>query len=143
MGEEALSKEGPAPRPSPRSGLPDRRRHPRVPLSGSSSAEYVEGVLSVFGWGRRGEATRVLDLFQGGARLATRDPLDPGSVLRIRLRVERAEEEIELYGESRWSSRTNENPPQFQSGLMFFNATEKDSHQRLARLLSRLQDPLA
>jgi hypothetical protein len=127
----------PASPPKPALTPNERRRHPRFAVRGSSSVDYLEGVLSVFGWGVRRQAKGVLDLSLGGARLKTETRLEPGSVLRVRFRVEAAPDEIEVYGHTRWSSPNPESSGEFHTGVMFFNVTEEESRQ-----LSRLQEHL-
>jgi hypothetical protein len=119
---------------------PERRRHPRFAMRESASAEFLEGVLSVFGWGIQRRVKAILDLSLGGARIRTEGPLEPGSVLRVRIRTEDVPGEIEVYGHTRWCAPTAENSSDFQSGVMFFNVTEMASSQ-LARLQDRLSRP--
>src|SRR5258708_6084079 len=67
----------------------ERRRHYRFNVRGSSTADYLKGVLSVFGGGNRCQARAVLDLSLGGARFRTEERLEPGSVVRVRIQVEK------------------------------------------------------
>lgn len=115
----------------------ERRKHRRFALQGAGNAEYIPGVLSVFGWGERNRARGVLDLSEGGARLVTEKPLTPGSVLRLEIRVPRHGEQIQAYGETRWSRPASAQGSEYLAGVMFLDL-EDAQRAKISRLRQRL-----
>lgn len=134
---------------SPRPGLPserppaaagrerDRRRHLRFSLRGAGSAEYIPGVLSVFGWGDHLRAREVVDLSEGGTCLLTDRPLPPGTVLHLEISIPARQEKIRAYGETRWS-RAGAGNEAYQAGVMFLelDPSEEAKISRLRRTLA-------
>ena len=97
----------------------DRRRAPRFTPARRLTVQCTEGVMSVFGWGEPHLAPAVLDLSSGGARLATKESLRPGTVVRLDIGTEGVEG-IEAFGEVRWTRPGGPGHDQFLSGVEFF-----------------------
>ena len=83
------------------------------------TVECTEGVMSVFGWGQPHLGLTLLDHSLGGVRLATREPLRAGAVVRLDLGTDGVEG-VETFGEVRWSRRVA-GSGQYLAGVQFFD----------------------
>jgi hypothetical protein len=106
--------------PSP-SGSKDsnRRKHPRFELDGASASLYREGLLSFIGVGKDNVARSALDLSEGGVRLLLQERVAPGTKVRVRIHMEKYQEEIVASGVVRWCFRSAKNSTDYYAGVMF------------------------
>jgi hypothetical protein len=96
----------------------ERRRFPRL--------ERQQGEVELSG--RAGvRCTGIVDIGLGGIRLALADALEPGARVRLRLRLARDEEPLDVSGQVVWARRK----PPFQAGIRFIDVDVA----RLERLL--------
>jgi hypothetical protein len=118
----------------------DRRRAPRFAPLRRCTVECNEGVMSVFGWGQPHVGLTLLDHSLGGVRLASREPLKPGAVVRLDLGTDGVEG-IEAFGEVRWSRRV---AGQYLAGIQFFElpADKADEMRTFLELIRRPAEAL-
>ncbi|HVE40979.1 MAG TPA: PilZ domain-containing protein [Planctomycetota bacterium] len=115
----------------------ERRRSPRFAPLRRCSVELTEGVMSVFGWGQPHLGLTLLDHSLGGVRLATREPLKPGAVVRLDLGADGVEG-VEAFGEVRWSRRAAGS--QYLAGVQFFDLPA-DKAQEMKGFLELIRRP--
>jgi hypothetical protein len=99
----------------------ERRKHPRFAVEDASAMLTPEGTLVLLGMGLGNKALGAVDLSEGGARLRTREPLDPGAKVRVTLEFEKPRKKIEARGEVRWSRKAAETRREVHSGVMFLD----------------------
>jgi hypothetical protein len=94
--------------------------------------------MSVFGWGQPHLGLTLLDHSQGGVRLATREPLRPGAVVRLDLGTDGVEA-VEAFGEVRWTRRVP-GSGQYLTGIQFFDLPA-DKANELHSFLELIRPP--
>lgn len=129
----------PAPCSGPSAEGIERRRSPRFRPARRVSLSCTEGVLSVFGWGKRLSVSGLLDLSRTGLKLATPDSLGVGSVLRLEFAAEGLPGPMEVFGEVRWSEPSRTESREFLAGIEFFGIAAQKI-QDLRRLCEHLED---
>jgi len=93
-----------APRPSPADLAPNRpdnrRLHARFQVT-STQVTLRDGFLSALSLGSN-KARKVCDLSQGGARLLVTEKLPVKQKVRLKITLEKYQDEIEIGGEVKW-----------------------------------------
>ena len=117
--EEVASRDDTSATPDADAAAAERRRTPRFAPARRCTVECSEGVMSVFGWGQPHLEPTLLNYSLGGVRLATREPLRPGSVVRLDLGTDGVEG-VEAFGEVRWS-RPATGSGHHLAGVQFFD----------------------
>jgi PilZ domain len=137
---DAFGEPGPADEAISTSESGDRRRAPRFAPLRRCTVECSEGVMSVFGWGQPHVGLTLLDHSLGGVRLASREPLKPGAVVRLDLGTDGVEG-VEAFGEVRWSRRV---AGQYLTGIQFFDlpADKADEMRTFLELIRHPADAL-
>ena len=122
-------KKKPAARPAPPKPAEDpaknRRRHTRFQVPNSSIVLRKAGLLSSLGLGNKGRT--VADLSQSGARIRVSERLAPGDKVRMKITLEKYQDEIEISGVVRWCHGTRKGD-EFVVGIQF--ATDDDAANR-------------
>lgn len=95
----------PAPPPARTRPVPvqpdNRRRHARFQVSSAQVTLHRDGLLSALNLGSN-KARKVCDLSQGGARLLATEKLTLGQKVRLKITLEKYQDEIEITGEVMW-----------------------------------------
>ena len=116
----------------------ERRREQRFRPGKKVLADFVEGVLCVFGWGKRHTAKDIIDFSEGGMKLVSQEALEPGSVVLIELKTEEPQERFEAYAEVRWSAKAHSSSSTFLAGLEYFSISARQIED-VRRLCQRLK----
>lgn len=128
----------PAPRPAPKPPSPGldegRRRQTRFGIEDAGATLETGGFLSKIGLGRSGKQCRTLDLSSGGACLLVQERHAPGTKFRVRIRMEKYDDEIDTQVEVRWCHQNPRRPGVFTLGVKFLSVDEV-----LARKISLMQ----
>ncbi len=109
------SGDGTRPKPSPQ----DRRRHPRFPVDECTVVLQRSGIIATIGLRKENIARDLLDLSEGGMRVRTAERLEIGAKVRIRLVLTRYSDEIEAWGEVRWTATPPLHPSEHTAGIKF------------------------
>jgi c-di-GMP-binding flagellar brake protein YcgR len=111
----------PAPTPPPQ-GLPpgaDRRRHFRFEVDEASASLYRAGLLTLLRVGKTNFARTAIDLSEGGVRLLLEQRLPIGTRVRIRIHMEKYDDDIQTAGEVRWCFESARKAGEFYAGVRF------------------------
>ena len=120
------------PAASSASSAQNRRRHSRFQVPNSSIVLRKGGLMSVLGLGNKGRT--VADLSLSGARLRVTERLAPRDKVRLKIVLEKYQDEIEITGEIRWCHSTR-NADEFVVGIEFTPGDEAAN-----RKLQRVQE---
>ncbi len=125
------------PAPKPPSADPDegRRRQPRFEIDDAGATLETGGFLSKIGLGKSDTKCRTLDLSSGGACLLVQERHAPGAKFRIRIRIEKYDDEIDTQAEVRWCHQNPKRAGVFTVGVKFLSVDES-----LARKISLMQE---
>lgn len=96
----------------------ERRRHERFELEARAEVRR-KSWLARLGLGRGNVAVGPVDLSEGGVRLLTTRPLEPGTKVKVHLRVEKFNDELESVAEVRWCRPHPGEPKRYCVGLAF------------------------
>src|SRR5437867_426810 len=135
---DAGEKAPPPPRPIP-AGAPvpvapdNRRRHSRFQVASTQIILHREGFLSALSLGTN-KARKVCDLSQGGARILVTERLAVNQKVRLKITLEKYQDEIEIGGEVKWCYPST-NRKDFYVGIKFNADTPT-----VARKMSALQE---
>ena len=107
-------------RPEPQGPVPirpdNRRRHARFQVS-STQVILRDGFLSALSLGSN-KARKVVDLSQGGARILVTEKLPVKQKVRLKITLEKYQDEIEIGGEVKWCYPST-NKKDFYIGVKF------------------------
>ena len=120
-GKGSLDDDPPANLPLRRHAPPlpaDRRVHHRFGLDDATASLRGVGLLSLFGKSKQSTCAAV-DLSEGGLRLLAPERVPSGDRLKVKLRLERYQDEFEAASEVRWCRRLGQDGSEFDVGLKF------------------------
>jgi hypothetical protein len=112
-------------------GAEERRKYPRFAAGEAEAVLVRDGAISAFDVGRN-KARRAVDLSAGGTRLVAVERMEPGTRVRVKLRMERPQDEIDAAGEIRWCASAGGGPV-FHVGVMFVDL-DADQADRIGAL---------
>jgi hypothetical protein len=100
----------------------NRRGHARFEVDDARCSLYREGLLSFIGvGGKENMARTALDVSEGGVRLLVHERIAPGTKVRIKIRVEKYDDEIEAPGIVRWCYQCGRNRNDYFAGVQFLD----------------------
>ena len=111
----------------------NRRRHTRFQVASTQVILQRDGLLSVLNLGGN-KARKVCDLSQGGARVLVTEKLELNQKVRLKITLEKYQDEIEIGGQVKWCFPST-NRKDFFVGIKF-NADNPVT----ARKMSALQE---
>ena len=111
----------------------NRRRHTRFQVASTQVILHRDGFLSALSLGSN-KARKVCDLSQGGARILVTEKLNEGQKVRLKITLEKYQDEIEIGGQVMWCFPST-NRKDFFVGIKF---STEDS--LTARKMSALQE---
>src|SRR5258706_5352664 len=116
------AKQTPTPRPAaePPTPLPadNRRRHARFHVSSTQVLLFRDGFLTALMLGGSNKARKVCDLSQGGARIMVTEKLTVKQKVRLKITLEKYQDQIEIGGEVKWCHPCT-NKKDFYVGIKF------------------------
>jgi Tfp pilus assembly protein PilZ len=111
----------------------NRRKHTRFQVASTQVILQRDGLLSVLSFGGN-KARKVCDLSQGGARVLVTEKLEINQKVRLKITLEKYQDEIEIGGHVKWCFPST-NKKDFFVGIKF-NADNPVT----ARKMSALQE---
>ncbi len=124
-------------RPEPQAPVPvrpdNRRRHARFQVSSTQVLLFRNGLLTTLNLGSN-KARKVVDLSAGGARILVTEKLTVKQRVRLKITLEKYQDEIDIDGEVKWCFPST-NKKDFYVGIKF---TTDDS--ATARKMAALQE---
>jgi Tfp pilus assembly protein PilZ len=87
----------------------DRRKHPRVQTSIPVRYRVIDDqkeIASLMERRRKDQQSTTIDLSEGGAYIATTDPVGAGSLIRLEVRLPGVPETLSAFAEVVWSNET-------------------------------------
>jgi hypothetical protein len=111
----------------------NRRRHTRFQVASTQVLLHRDGFLSALKLGSN-KARKVCDLSQGGARILVTEKIEVAQKVRLRITLEKYQDEIEISGEVMWCYPST-NRKDYYVGIKF--AADNPS---TARKMSALQE---
>ena len=131
-------KNPPQPRPAPADPVPipndNRRKYPRFQVSSTQIVLCREGFLTALMLGGGNKGRKVCDLSAGGARILVTERLAVRQKVRLKITLEKYQDEIEIGGIVKWCFPST-NHKDFYVGIQF--STEDPV---AARRMSSLQE---
>ncbi len=125
-------------RPAPPSGptpvAPDnRRKYARFQVASTQVILHRDGLLRVLNLGSN-KARKVCDLSKGGARVLVTEKLDVDQKVRLKITLEKYQDQIDISGEVKWCFPST-NRKDFFAGIQF-----TPENPVVARKMSALQE---
>jgi hypothetical protein len=124
-------------RPEPQAPVPvrgdNRRRHARFQVSSTQVLLFRNGLLTALKLGSN-KARKVVDLSAGGARILVTEKLSVKQKVRLKITLEKYQDEIDIDGEVKWCFPST-NKKDFYVGIKF---TTDDS--TTSRKMAALQE---
>ncbi|HEX7897773.1 MAG TPA: PilZ domain-containing protein [Planctomycetota bacterium] len=102
-------------------GDEERRRHHRFDLNDTTLTLYREGLLTLIGMGKENKAKVAVNLSEGGIQVISRERLNVGAKVKIRLEIAKFKDAIEAVGVVRWCYQNAQRKDDFHVGLQFEN----------------------
>jgi Tfp pilus assembly protein PilZ len=105
-------------------GLPagrksELRSSERFPVDDAVPLVYRKTLLSALGIGRSNQARAVVNLSAGGLLIRTRDRVQHGTAVKVRLHLEKFGDVIEAEGVVRWCSQAAGEGADYYAGIRF------------------------
>jgi hypothetical protein len=95
------------------------RRNARFHIEDAVPLVYRKGLLQAFGIGRINEARAAINLSEGGLLIRSRDRVQNGTPVRVRLEIEKFKDVVEAEGVIRWCFRSAGDSLDFYAGIRF------------------------
>jgi hypothetical protein len=95
------------------------RRSTRFRIEHADTLVYRKGLLQAFGLGRTNEARAAVNLSEGGILIRTRDRVQGGTPVKVRLEIEKFKDVLEAEGVVRWCFRGAGDGGDFYAGIRF------------------------
>jgi hypothetical protein len=111
----------------------NRRRHTRFQVASTQIVLHRDGFLSALSLGSN-KARKVCDLSQGGARILVTEQLPEGQKVRLKITLEKYQDQIEISGQVMWCYPST-NRKDFFVGIKF-----STDNALTARKMSALQE---
>jgi hypothetical protein len=100
------------------------RRSARFHIDNAVALVYRKGLLQALGIGRVNEARAAVNLSEGGILIRTRDRLQNGTQVIVRLEIETFRDILEAEGVVRWCFRSAGGEQDFYAGIRFTRVAE-------------------
>lgn len=132
----------PVPRQRPSAPVPiapdNRRRHTRFQVASAQVMLRQDGFLTVLNLGSN-KARKVCDLSQSGARILCSEKFVPKQKVRLKITLEKYQDEIEINGEVMWCLPST-NKKDFYVGIRFAT-DDAATNRRMAALQEWFTSP--
>ena len=102
------------------------RQHFRFRIEDASADLYLKGFLTSIGLGRVNKARAAINLSEGGTLLLTRERIETGTRVLVRIEMERFEDVIEAEGIVSWCEQSGKNDKDWYAGIEFKGLTPAD-----------------
>jgi len=117
------------------------RRSTRFHVDDAVTLVYRKGLLQALGIGRTNEARAAVNLSQGGILIRTRDRVQSGTPVKVRLEIEMFRDVIEAEGVVRWCWKgAGGGEGEFYAGIRFTRVAE-ESASKISRLCGYFTSP--
>jgi len=111
------------------------RKHIRIEVDDATPLVYVKGFLNFVGLGKSNKALDVMNLSEGGVLLKTLEKVPKGSKVRVRLKLEKYQDEFRADGVVRWCVLNPYAPVEYFMGVEFVKVKDEQ-----AKKLQKMRD---
>jgi Tfp pilus assembly protein PilZ len=133
---EGKKRRAPPPPPPPQPVVKNNlRKHVRFRVDDASAMMYVRGFMSSLGLGRNNLAKQLMNLSEGGVMLRLQEKVPRGEKVRVRLKMEKYDDEFEGDGVVRWCVPHPKKADEFYVGVQF-----EDLKEEQAKKLIKMRD---
>ena len=121
-------------------GRANLRRHLRFEVDSTGACLTVNGILSLIGIRGANKARAILNLSEGGALVVVEESIRRGAKVRVRVEMERYQDEFVADGVVRWCARHPRQENLHQLGVQFTKLSDAQA-RKLAKMREWFTSP--